>query len=96
MELYTSSTKGKLDDIKQLLDHPTKKYSLTEEISKSGFYWTVLHYASHYGHYDVLSYLIDFLYDHPDKYDIFNLQTTEGKTPLICAVLSGDTKIKQK
>ena len=28
-------------------------YSLTEEVSKSGFYWTVLHYASHYGHYDV-------------------------------------------
>ena len=31
-----------------------KVYSITEEISKSGYYWTVLHYASHYGHYEVL------------------------------------------
>lgn len=92
MELYTSSTKGKLDDLKNLLENSDKKYSLTEEISKSGYFWTVLHYASHYGHYDILIYLIEFLYDHPDKYEIFNMQTTEGKTPLFCAVLSGDIK----
>lgn len=54
MELYTSSTKGKIDDLKDVLTNPAKKYSVTEEISKSGYYWTVLHYASHYGHYDVL------------------------------------------
>ena len=92
MELYTSSTKGKLDDLKEVLENPNKKYSVTEEISKSGYYWTVLHYASHYGHYDVLIYLIEYLDSHPDKYDIFNMQTTEGKTPLFCAVLSGDIK----
>ena len=52
----------------------------------------MLHYASHYGHYDILIYLIEFLKDHPNKYEIFNMQTTEGKTPLFCAVLSGDIK----
>ena len=92
MELYTSSTKGKLEDLKEVLENGEKAYSVTEEISKSGYYWTVLHYASHYGHYDILIYLIEFLDSHPDKYDIFNMQTTEGKTPLFCAVLSGDIK----
>ena len=92
MELYTSSTKGKIDDLKDVLEDESKKYSVTEEISKSGYYWTVLHYASHYGHYDILIYLIDFLSNHPCKYEIFNMQTTEGKTPLFCAVLSGDIK----
>ena len=92
MELYTSSTKGKLQDLKDVLEEESKKYSVTEEISKSGYYWTVLHYASHYGHYDILIYLIEFLEEHPDKFDIFNMQTTEGKTPLFCAVLSGDIK----
>ena len=52
MELYTSSTKGKLLELKEVLDKAD--YSVTEEISKSGYYWTVLHYASHYGHYDIL------------------------------------------
>lgn len=73
MELYTSSTKGKLDDLKDALDNPLKKYSVTEEISKGGYFWTVLHYASHYGHYDTLLYLIEFLEDHPNKLDVFNL-----------------------
>ena len=94
MELYTASTKGLFDDLKLVLG--SKSYSITEEISKSGYYWTVLHYASHYGHYDVLIYLIEFLEDHPEKYEIFNMQTTEGKTPLFCAILSGDIKIHQK
>ena len=73
MELYTSSTKGKLEELKDALENPEKKFSITEEISKSGYYWTVLHYASHYGHYEVLIFLIEFLEDHPDKFDIFNM-----------------------
>ena len=93
MELYTSSTKGKLDELKEAL---SKEYSITEEISKQGYYWTILHYASHYGHYDILIYLIEYLDDHPNKYEIFNMQTTEGKTPLFCAVLSGDIKLPDK
>ena len=96
MELYTCSTKGKLDELRLVLENPKKKYSVTEEISKSGYYWTVLHYASHYGHYDILIYLIEFLEKHPDKFDIFNMQTTEGKTPLFCAILSGDIKLQEK
>lgn len=79
MVLYHFSTKGQLDELKNLFQKakdggaPEGPYSLTEEVSKSGFYWTVLHYASHYGHYDVLAYLIDLLEDHPHRYDIFNL-----------------------
>lgn len=73
MELYTSSTKGKLEELKEVLSNESKKYSVTEEISKSGYYWTVLHYASHYGHYDILIYLIDFLSNDENKYEIFNM-----------------------
>ena len=29
-----------------------------EEVSKEGHYWTVLHYASHYGHFKVLEFLV--------------------------------------
>ena len=93
MELYTSSTKGKLKELQEVLESEVDPYSVTEEISKAGYFWTVLHYASHYGHYDVLTYLVEFLQDHPHKNDIFNMQTTEGKTPLFCAVLSGDIKL---
>jgi hypothetical protein len=56
MELYNSSTKGNLEDLINIVI--LKKYSLVEEVSKSGYYWTVFHYASHYGHIQVLEYLI--------------------------------------
>lgn len=71
MELYNSSTKGNLDELKNIVAN--KKYSLVEEVSKAGYYWTVFHYASHYGHAKVLQFLIEQYENHPDKYDIFNL-----------------------
>jgi hypothetical protein len=76
MELYNSSTKGNFDEVKAIVE--VKKYSLVEEVSKAGYYWTVFHYASHYGHARVLEYLIEQVENHPDKYEIFNLQTVEG------------------
>ena len=65
-----------------------KAYSITEEVSKSGYFWTVLHYSSHYGKYQVLEYLIELMSGNQDKFDIFNMQTVEGKTPLMCAISS--------
>jgi len=56
MELYNMSTKGNLDEMKGIVDQ--KKYSLVEEVSKAGYYWTVFHYASHYGHLELLEFLI--------------------------------------
>jgi hypothetical protein len=57
MELYNSSTKGNFDEMKAIVE--VKKYSLVEEVSKAGYYWTVFHYASHYGHAKVLAFLLE-------------------------------------
>ena len=56
MQLYSCSTKGKLDELKDILEGTpeSEALSVTEEVSKAGYYWTVIHYASHYGHYEVL------------------------------------------
>lgn len=34
--------------------------------------------------------------DHPQKFEIFNMQTKEGKSPLFCTILSSDINAKQK
>ena len=65
-------------------------YSVTEEVSKEGHFWTVMHYAAHYGHIKILEFLIEYLSTIENYHDILNLQTIEGKTPLFCAILSGD------
>ena len=97
MELYNCSTKGKPDELATLIEE--KNYSPAEEVSKEGHYWTVLHYASHYGHIKVLEYLIEYLQQNETEdnmFEIFNMQTLEGKTPLFCAILSGDIKPDMK
>jgi len=57
MELYNASTKGNFDEMKIIVE--IKRYSLVEEVSKAGYYWTIFHYASHYGHSKVLQFLIE-------------------------------------
>ena len=56
----------------------------------------MLHYASHYGHIKVLEFLIEHLEGNEDAFEILNMQTTEGKTPLFCAILSCDISIQTK
>ncbi|CAI2379081.1 unnamed protein product [Moneuplotes crassus] len=94
MEIYASATQGKLEIMKTLIEE--KKVSILEEVSKSGYFWTAFHFASHYGSVDVLNYLVDCFWDHPYKFDIFNIQTIEGKTPLFCCISSGDIKKDKK
>lgn len=94
MQLYNCSTQGKIDDLKSLLIE--RSFSATEEVSKEGHYWTVMHYASHYGHIKVLEFLIDFTREDENAHEILNMQTIEGKTPLFCAILSGDIKLQTK
>lgn len=91
MQLYTCSTRGAVDELQKLLKE--ENFSPTEEVSKEGHFWTVLHYASHYGHVPVLKFLVQHLQELPDSYEILNMQTLEGKTPLFCAILSCDIKI---
>ncbi len=64
MLLYNSSTGGKLDDLKVLLVE--KGFSVTEEVSKEGHFWTVLHYATHYGHIHIVEYLLNYLKSNKD------------------------------
>ena len=42
-----------------------KGYSLLEEVSKQGFFWTAFHFASHYGKLDVLKYMVSIYMEHP-------------------------------
>lgn len=52
----------------------------------------MLHYASHYGHFKVLEFLVNYLEKNESSFEILNMQTLEGKTPLFCAILSCDIK----
>ena len=61
LELYNCSTKGEVEKLKQLIEE--NKYNLFEEISAQGYYWTPLHYASHYGHINIVEYILNKIND---------------------------------
>ena len=68
-------------------------------MSREGHFWTVLHYACHYGHIEVLKFLLNYLEEndlHDQMFEVLNMQTLEGKTPLTCAILSGDINLEKK
>ena len=76
MELYNCSRLGKYEELVAL---DAKKYSLLEECSKAGYFWTVMHYSSHFGHIKLLEYMLKRSYgDGANKFEIFNMQTVEG------------------
>lgn len=80
------STKN-LEKLKELVEqHDVDAH---EEISVKGFYWTCLHYASHFNSTACLEYLLKRTFKkNPESYiDIINIKTKEGWTPLmICAI----------
>ena len=85
--IHSSLVKGLTEKFKAAaLD---KNFSMLEEVSKTGYGWTPLHFASHYGHAEILRFLIEYLSDCDDPAKVFNIQTVEGKTPLFCAITSG-------
>lgn len=84
MELYDCGVKGDLTKLKNLIK--VKKYDILEECSASGYYWTVLHYASHYGWSNVINFVLDELKTDVFKKEKLNIQSNLGLTPLMIAI----------
>lgn len=84
MELYDCGVKGEIEKLKTIVKD--KKYDLAEECSASGYYWTVLHYAAHYGFVNIVRYVVEHYKNHPNKLEILNLQSNLGLTPLMIAI----------
>ena len=94
MELYNSSVAGNVENLKALVEE--KKYPLLEECSASGYYWTVLHYAAHYGFDNIINYVLEHFQNNPNKKNILNLQSNLGLSPLFICLNSTTTVEKKK
>ena len=63
MELHNAAKDDDIDRFRILLcGSPTKKpYPIFEEVSAKGFRWTCIHYAFHYGSWNCIRYILDYL-----------------------------------
>jgi len=93
LEMYNCSVNGDVKNLIKIVEE--ENFSLFEEISAAGYFWTSLHYAAHYGNIDIVEYVLDKINDHPDKLDLANLQSNLGLSPLFIA-LANSLEIEKK
>jgi len=94
MELYNCSVAGNVETLKSLVEE--KGYQILEECSASGYFWTVLHYAAHYGFDNIINYVLEYFQNNPNKKNILNLQSNLGLSPLFICLNSTSTPEKKK
>jgi ankyrin repeat protein len=94
MELYYTCTEGRLDDFRNLVIK--KKYSILEEISYKNYYWTPLHYAMHYGQFEIIKFILDHLKDQNIIEPALRLQSSDGRCPILCLLKSNHLSDSRK
>ena len=86
MEMYYACTEGNLEKLEHLIN--VKKYPILEEISYKNYYWTPLHYAMHYGKYNIISFLINKLKEDNLVEPALRLQSNDNRCPVLCLLKS--------
>jgi hypothetical protein len=94
MELYNCGTNGDCKTLKELIDE--KSYPLFEECSASGYFWTCLHYASHYGYVDIVEFYLKKTQNDPNKVDKLSMQSNLGLSPLFISLCNLSNLEKKK
>jgi len=86
MEIYNATVEGNVNKLRNLVND--LKYPLFEEISAKGYFWTSLHYAMHYGKYDVISYILKYA----ESKNVLNLvirsKSNDNRCPITCLIRS--------
>ena len=93
-ELYNATIEGNLSKFKSLVID--QKYPMFEEISVKGYLWTPIHYAMHYGKFEI----INFIFKESEKLNnlnyIIRCKSDDNRCPLLCLVRSNSIKLNEK
>ena len=99
LELLNSVKENNLEMFKSLITGSggKKNYPIFEELSQKKFYWTALHYAMHYGCWDIIKFIFEFLYPLNLVNIALDLKTRDLRCPLLCLLQSNSiTREKKK
>lgn len=98
MCFYNAAVKNNLPLFQSLLHgSPNQKpYPIFEEVSSPYNYWTVLHYAMHYGVWDIIKYTFEYLYPLNLVEVALNLKSKDNRCPLLCLLKSNALKVDTK
>lgn len=94
MELYNACVEGRINDFKYLVLN--KNFPILEEVSAHNYYWTSFHYSMHYGQWEVVKFICEYL----KKYNIFEsalrLESNDNRCPILCLLRSNSLTLEKK
>ena len=73
-----------------------KPYPIFEEVSAPGFRWTCLHYAFHYGIWNIIKFILDYLYPLNLGEIALSIKSKDNRCPLLCLLKSNKLKSSVK
>ena len=94
MRFYQSVIEGNLDYYKQLIHGTTysQPFNIFEEVSSPGYGWTTFHYAMHYAKWNIIQFIIQYLFAHKKIEIGCRLKSKDGRCPLLCLLKSNALK----
>ena len=98
MRFYQAAIDGDLEAFKKLVQGSqyNPPFYIFEEVSAPTYGWTTFHYAMHYAEWDIIKYIIEYLFK-KDKIEIgFRLKSKDGRCPLLCLLKSNALKPEVK
>ena len=94
MDLYNAAVEGRVSDFKNLIE--VKQFPILEEVSAKNYGWTPFHYAMHYGKWDIIKYIMQYLQNHQQLNLALMLKSSDGRCPLLCLLRSNTVNIEKK
>ena len=94
MDLYNAAVEGRVPDFKKLIE--VNNFPILEEVSAKSYGWTPFHYAMHYGKWDIIKYIMNYLNDHNQLNLALMLKSSDGRCPLLCLLRSNTVNIEKK
>lgn len=94
MRFYQSVIDGNLEAYKRFVQGTqyAQPFNIFEEVSAPGYGWTTFHYAMHYAKWNIIKYIIEYLFNN-NKVEIgFKLKSKDGRCPLLCLLKSNALK----
>ena len=94
MDLYNAAVEGRVPDFKKLIE--VNNFPILEEVSAKSYGWTPFHYAMHYGKWEIIKYIMNYLNDHNQLNLALMLKSSDGRCPLLCLLRSNTVNIEKK
>jgi hypothetical protein len=94
MELYNACVEGRLEEFRNLVLN--KKYPVLEEVSAHNYYWTPLHYAMHYGQWEIINFICSHLKSKNQFDAAMKLESNDKRCPLLCLLKSNSIQVNKK